>query len=108
MNDNLIERETLGQFADMLVAQKYPQLPDSEKHKIREQTIDALDERIGLAFFGSLTEEQLTEIERLLDNQDASEDDFEEFFQKNHIDLGTIIERVFENYKSEFLGGDNV
>ena len=108
MKNNLIERETLGQFADGLVAQKYQKLPDKYKTEIREQVIDELDDRICMAVFGDLSEKQLDELDGVLSRDDGDEKTFQQFFKKNGIDITESINRALTSYQEEFLGGVNV
>lgn len=107
MNSNLIERETLGQFADTLIAQKYPNLPDKAKLEIREKVIDEIDERIGMAIFGSLTEDQLEEINAMLDRKSTSEKAYREFFARHNVNLRSKIDEALADFKEEYLGGEN-
>ena len=64
MKNNFIEREMLSQFVEPLVDQKYPKLPYKYKQEIREETIDKLDERIGLSIFDDMSDLQLMEFDK--------------------------------------------
>lgn len=107
MESYLIDEKLLGQFADVLISQKYPGEPLEAHADIRNDIITALDNRISRYIIGSLTEEQGAELNQLLDGS-ASETAFEDFFKKHNIDLEEVIKKAIESFKDEFLkGGEN-
>ena len=105
MNDYLVDRETLGQFADALITQKYQNQPVAES--FREDLIKEIDDKISTAIFGSLSTERLDEINTLFDRNEDDPRVFQEFFQNSGIDLQQIITNVMNNFKTSFLGGEN-
>ncbi|MDO4611947.1 MAG: hypothetical protein Q4B29_00575 [Candidatus Saccharibacteria bacterium] len=107
MNDYLVDRETLGQFVDALIAQKYQNQPDANLETVREEAIQKLDDQISQAIFGSLSKEQLAEINKIFDQNEENPAVFQEFFQNANIDLQQIISRTVLAYKTDFLGGEN-
>lgn len=108
MNDYLIDRETLSEFIDELIKKKPLPLDSAEElSNFREEQIKALDDRIGLAVFGRLTEDQNREFNELLDRGEENPDVFDDFFNRAGIDLGKVISDTMESFGKEFLGGQN-
>lgn len=108
MDNYLIDREALSQFVDELMKQK-PMPVDTPEQltTLRENAIKDLDDRIGLAIFGSLPEEQLDQINQLLDDSGSSPEAFQEFFNNAGLDLQKIISNTMTTFGKEFLGGQN-
>ena len=73
MENTLIDREMLGQFIDELIKKKPLQVNSTEElNKMREDSIKTLDDKIGMAIFGKLTNEQNAELNQLLDDDNDS------------------------------------
>lgn len=108
MDNYLIDRETLGEFIDELIKKK-PLPVDSAEDlaKFREEKIKELDDRISMAVFGGLSEEKLDEVDKLLDNEDAGPEVFDEFFKGAGVDLDQVIKDTMQTFMNEFLGGEN-
>lgn len=107
MDNCLVDRETLGQFVDSLINTKFPNQPTSDFGKLREDAIRVLDERISNSIFGGLSEPQLIELNQLLDDENTDESAFADFFMKSGVNLEQSITGVFNDFKREFLGGEN-
>lgn len=108
MDDYLIDRETLSQFVDELIKQKSPSVSNPEElSSLKEQSIKELDDQVGLAIFGSLTEEQAAELDQLLDNDDGDPKPYQDFFVKIGLDVEKIITDTMKAYAENFLGGQN-
>lgn len=108
MDNYLIDRETLGKFVDELIKRKaLPVNTPEELNNLREESIKSLDDKIGLAVFGSLTEEQNTEFNQLLDRGNVEESDFENFFNRIGLDVEQKITDAMNAFGAEFLGGQN-
>lgn len=108
MDDYLIDRETLGQFVDELIKKKALPVDSAEElNNLREESINALDKKIGIAIFTSLSDEQLDEYNAILDRDEESAEVFEDFFNKSGLDLEKIITDSMQSYAKEFLGGQN-
>ena len=108
MQETLIDRETLGQFVDEIIKQKYPTgQPAEEIAKFREQAIAVLDDRIGTALFGNLSLVAHDEIDELLKNPATPPEAFQAFFEKYHLDPTKIITDQMAQFKDEILGGEN-
>ena len=108
MNDYLIDRETLGKFVDELIKNKALPVDSAEElNDLREANIKALDDKIGLAIFGSLTDEQYAEFEQLLDRDDGNPEVYQDFFNSIGLDVQDIITKAMQEFQNEFLGGQN-
>lgn len=108
MESYLIDEKLLGQFADVLISQKYPGQPVEAHADTKKDLIVALDNQISRAIIGSLTKEQGAELNQLLDEHSADESAFEDFFKKHNINLEEVIQKAMNDFKDNFLkGGDN-
>lgn len=110
MNNYLIDRETLGQFVDELIKKKPSPVESAEElNNFREEKIKELDDRISMAVFGSLTEDQNREINELLDRGEEDPEVFKDFFARAGVDLETTITKAMEDFSKAYLeGGENV
>ena len=108
MDNNLIDREILSSLVDELIKKKPLAVNDTEElNKLRESAIDSLDDKIGTAIFSQFTKEQNEEYHRLLNREDASEQEFADFFNNAGIDLEQTITDTMQKFAEEFLGGEN-
>ena len=108
MDDYLIGRETLEQFVDELMKQKPTAANTPEElNQIREKAIADLDKKIGYTLIRSMDEGQLATYEDLIHNEETTEEQFEEFFQKAGIDLEKVMTYAVAEFGKEFLGGNN-
>lgn len=109
MDNTLIDRETLGQFIDELIKkQPLPVNNEEELNNLREKSITALDDKIGIAIFKQLNEEQNAELGQMLDQkEEPSEDAYREFFEKAGIDLEQTIADTMQSFATNFLGDQN-
>ena len=108
MDNSLIDRETLGQFVDELIKKK--PLPVNTAEEIagyREQQIKALDDRIAKAFLSGLTDEQYTELDKLLDDPATEPQAFEDFYKRAGIDVQAKVTDTLKSFADEYLGGQN-
>ena len=104
MHEYLVDRETLGQFVDALLTQKYPGPPTEKYQRLREVSMRLLNQRIGEALFGKLSLGAHDEIDSLLDDPNTPPEAFHAFFEKYHLEPQKIIEQVFADFKQEFEG----
>lgn len=108
MDDYITDRKALEQFVDELFRQKpLPANSAEELSALREETIEKLDNYIGVAIFGGLSEHQLEELNQTLDNGDDTPEFFQKFFSDAGIDLKQTVSSAMENFRKEFLGGEN-
>ena len=105
MDDYLLDRDALGRFVDELMKQKPLDVESPEElNRIREAKMAELDQRVGDAIFGSLSDEQLDQINKLMD-ADVDSDAYQKFFEDNNVDISKIMEETFRSFGNEFLGG---
>ena len=109
MDNFLLDHDMLGKIVDELMSTKNPTPTETpeELNALREKHIKELDDKLAIAVFGSLSEEQAQEIEKLLDQEDAPEESFENFFKEANIDVEQIITDTIKKFKEDFLGGEN-
>lgn len=107
MDDYLIDRQTLGQFVDALIKKKALPVDNPEElESVREDAMKSLDDKISLAVFGRLSEEQNTEFNQMLD-RNASEDEYESFFNRIGLNVEETITNTMKAFAEGFLGGQN-
>lgn len=107
MENNLNDRETLGQFVDALLARKYPGQPAESFASEREAAIKELDDEIGVAIFGDLTPEQLNEVGYLIDNPQVSDAELKDYFVRAGVNLEQKTAEALQNFGVRLLGGNN-
>lgn len=108
MDNYILDYETLGEFVDNLMkAKPVPAQTPEELNALRENNIKQLNDKITYAIFEPLTDEQLTQLETLLDQDDGSPDPYEKFFQDSGVNVQRIIANTMQSYRAEFLGGQN-
>ncbi len=107
MENNLNDRETLGQFVDALLAQKYPGQPAETYKEERETAIKELDDEIGVAIFGDFTPEQLNEAGRLMTNPQTSEAELKNFFVNAGVNLEQRTAEAMRKFAQRLIGGNN-
>ncbi len=105
MENYLVERETLGKFVDNLIAKKHQPIGDLDS--LRRQSIKQLDDQIGKAVFGSLTKNQLDELNIMLDQGETDARAFQDFFKNAGVNLEQVITTVMQRFSQNFLGGEN-
>ena len=106
MKKYLVDYEELAKFVDTLISQKYPDEPVDRHKALREKSIEELDLAIGSAIFGSLAKPDLDRLNQLLDQESATEEDYDHFFEDLNLDLAKITERAAQKYAKQFLGAD--
>ena len=107
MENYFIDRDTLEQVVDPLIAQKYPNQSDEAVKDIRDEQIRKLDDAILDALYGNLDEAQSAEVEALFDREEENPDAFQAFFEKAGIDVEQVMKDTIEKFSQEFLGGEN-
>lgn len=107
MDNYFVDYEVLAKFVDKLISEKYPHQSVAELSNIREESIRKLDDKIGEDIFGTLTEPQNAELDKLLDDPSTTPGAYQEFFKKAGINLEQSIARTMQNFAQEFLGGQN-
>ena len=105
MENYLIERETLAEFVDSLIAKKTQ--PIENLDALREESIRKLDNQITQAMFGSLTKKQLDELNIMLDQDETDDQAFQDFFNRAGVNLEGVVKKAMQDFGQEFLGGEN-
>ena len=105
MDSYLIDRETLGKFVDELLAKKYPGKSPAELESLREEGIQALDDKIGDTIFGALSDDQLEEVNALMDKEEDNPDVFRDFFTNAGVDLEAKTTEALQSYAESYLNG---
>lgn len=111
MDGYFIDRDTLSDAVDKIVKAgieknlgAFAGKNEDEMLALKEEAMRKLDDKICHAVFATLNGEQLDEIEEIMNNRDDVEGVYDEFFDKNNIDLGNIINVEVLNFSKEFLG----
>lgn len=109
MDDYLVDREALEQFVDELFKQKpLPANSAEELNTLREDSIRQLDDAIGMAVFGRLSEAQLAELNQKLDSGEDTPEYYQSLFDTAGIDLKQTITSAMEQFRNNFLEVANV
>ena len=108
MNDYLIDRETLEKVLDEIMKKGPAPVGSAEElYAWREEKMKELDDKVSEAVFGSLNEEQLTEVNRLVDNGELTEANLMGIFEKAGVNLDAVVKRVLQEFSEEVMGGKN-
>ena len=108
MDNYLVERETLEKFVDELMKKRTLPVDTAEEiGGLREKMIEALDDEIGMALFGSLDKPQLDAVNQLLDDESTPEEAFRGFFERAGVNVDEVITKTMEDFGKRFLGGEN-
>ena len=108
MDDYLVDRGTLGKFIDELIKQKPLSVNSTEElNAFREKCMKELDNQISDAIFDGLTDEQNKELKSILDRDDDTTEEYQNFFNRAGINLVRTIASTMQNYAQAFLGGQN-
>ena len=105
MENYLVDRETLDEIVDSLIARQTQ--PIADLSSLREESVKKLDDQIGNAVFGKLSNEQLIEMDILLDKPDLDESTIQKFFENAGVNVEQTIADTITKFSQEFLGGTN-
>lgn len=104
MNNYLVDESVLGQFADALIKEKFPD--DTAAHAdLRNALMAKTDHQIIKSIISNLTEEQGAELSKLLDSDTTAPEDFDKFFEKYGVNLEEVIKTAMLEVKDEFEKG---
>ena len=108
MDNYLIDRDTLATYVDEIMKQKpAPVNTPEELNELREKNIKELNSRIISAIAHSMSGQQLREITAMLDNDEVSEDDYQEFFDRAGVDIQKVLTDAIAQFGADYLGGNN-
>lgn len=103
MEKYLIDRSVLEGIVDAVMsAADLSAKTDAEKAALKEWGIKRLDNNIGLAVVASLDEEQLKEYETLIADENVSEEQIGEFFDKCGVDVEEAAKNEILSFRDEF------
>ncbi|MBR2998614.1 hypothetical protein IKF34_02495 [Candidatus Saccharibacteria bacterium] len=106
MDNFIVDREILAKIIDSLIEQKPLDLNSSEElDSFREKNIKKLNDRLMFAVFNKLSEEEIEEIERLMD-ENSSEETFMDYMKNHGIDVESVIEKTVIDFSSNFQKGE--
>ena len=102
MESYLVDEAVLGEFADALIKEAYPNDPVEKHADLRKDLMDTTDHQIIKAIIGSLTEEQGEELSKLLDENTSDPNGFDDFFEKYNINLEEVIKDAMVKVRDDF------
>ena len=102
MDDYLVDESILGGIVDALITQKQPPINNEEKASFRQESVQKLNQKIDDAFFAQLNDDQIDELDKLLQQDDISQERLEEFFKDNGVDLNHTMEQAVKEFSQEF------
>ena len=105
MDSYIIDEQVLGDFVDALLKEKYPGEPVEAHAEIKEQAKKDLDHQVLKAILGGLTQEQGTELNRILKENSSDEEAFASFFEEQGINLEKVITDAMASFKEDFMKG---
>ena len=104
VENTLVNRQDLAHFVDELIKKKsLPAMPAEELNDLRARTIDTLDDHIGLAIFGQLDDAEDAELNRMLDDDSATERDYDDFFTSAGINISQTVQDTMTAFATAFL-----
>lgn len=108
MGETIIDQQTLTQFVDEMMRQRpAPVSTPEELAALRERLVGQLDEKINYAIFDSLDDARLAEVNKMLENEETTEDDFRQFFAAAGVDLEQVTKAAATEFAEQYAGGKN-
>lgn len=95
--------QNLDEFVDKLIADKGISLLPEEKTKLK----DRINDRVNNAVLSHLSEEQLRELSELVKDPSFDSAKMDEYFAKTDINIDEILEKETNDFRNEYLGGQN-
>lgn len=106
MESYLVDEAVLGEIVDALLKEKYPNQPTESHADIKKSLVKKLDQQILKAVVGSLTPEQGSELNAILEKDSQDPVAFENFFKDHDIDLEKIVTDAMAAFKEDFMKED--
>ncbi len=98
----LTQDNLLAAFIEQLLTKKGSKSSDpKELANQREALRRELEEKVELAMFEALSDEQLDEYEAMLD-ADASDEELEKFWDESGLDFGKVASEAMRKFAEEF------
>ena len=95
--------QNLDEFVEKLTADKGISLSPEEKSKLK----DRINDRVNNAVLSHLSEEQLQELSELVKEPSFDSAKMDEYFAKTDINIDEILEKETNDFRNEYLGGQN-
>ncbi len=97
--------EVLATFLDQLIVEKNGEEMDFKKRSaIRRELREKLEAEIDGALVDALTDEQVVELEKRM-NDDMAEDELGEFLENTGVDYEAAVLRALDKVREEYLKG---
>lgn len=103
MPSTIVNRQILEQHIDSLLSQKGLHLTPEDQEKLRDEMVQSLDDKIGIAIFSALDPPYLTEAHQLLASENASSDALKNLFTRAGINVDMIMSDAIDDYSAAFL-----
>lgn len=98
-----MQDKELRKFVDSILEEKdTSKINPDMKDKIAERLTKKLDTQIKRALVDALTDEQLTEFEKLVDNNEVSS--MGDFFKQKGVPVEQIMTQTMVRFKAAYLG----
>lgn len=98
-----MQDKELRKFVDSILEEKdTSKINPDMKDKIAERLTKKLDTQIKRALVDALTDEQLTEFEKLVDNNEVSS--MSDFFKQKGVPVEQIMTQTMVRFKAAYLG----
>ena len=105
MDNYIVDREVLVEIVNGLIESNSIKLNSPEElDSFREENINKLNNRLMFAVFDKLSEEEIREVSRLLD-ESPSEDTFMDYMKSHGVDVEDAIEKTVIDFSSNFQKG---
>lgn len=95
--------QNLDEFVEKLTADKGISLSPEEKSKLK----DRINDRVNNAVLSHLSEEQLQELSELVKDPSFDSAKMDEYFAKTDINIDEILKKETNDFRNEYLGGQN-
>lgn len=100
---NLTKNQIATVFVDKILAEKgLTDLSPEQQVRLREQLKAKLDEQVDQAMLRALSDEQLDELEKLIDDG-ASDEQIDDFFNRTNVDFTAAVQETMVEFRKAFL-----
>lgn len=99
-----MQEDDLDQLAAQFVEMKAPFADAEFKKVLSEEVKTKIEQTINMVLASSLTAEQLDEYNNLLDDDDSTEEELLEFYQKYNVNLNLVMSEALTRFRVAYLG----
>lgn len=103
--NNLIDREALGQFVDALIAQKNGGQPVDTPPEEREKLMVKVNDAIGQAVLGRLSSDKFAELDQGVETGKISSDQIRDYLINNGVNIDEEVKNALQSFADNYLGG---